>query len=315
MIGIFGANGFVGRSLLRRFSNLGWPVRAVSRRFDPALRDELSGTVEFVKADIGDQDAITASLHGLDVVVQLAASSSPALHVPRVESAILDDVVPQLAFMQAAVDEGVRRYVFASSGGTVYGAQDTTPIPEEASTAPICLHGLNKLTIEHHLRMHEFVDGLEVTILRIANAFGPGQQVRRGQGLIPAILDSIAAGLPVRVVGDGMAVRDYVFIDDVAEAFAAAVANPRAAGIVNVGSGRGRTVNEVIKAVERELRMPIKRSHLPARRTDVAASVLDIAKAARQLGWSPRTDFHTGLRETIDWWRTAQLAAPMRRAA
>lgn len=316
MIGIYGANGFMGRNLLRHFTNLGRPVRAVSRVFDPELRRSLSGAVEFVEADLGDSSAMSASLRGVEAVVQLVSSSSPASHERCPGIAMRTHVEPHVVFMQAAIDEGVRRYVFASSGGTVYGPQDTTPTPEDAATAPICRHGLDKLTIEHHLRMHSRVDGLEVVILRIANAYGPGQAFRKGQGLIPAVLDRVAQGLPVHVLGDGMAVRDYVFIDDVVAAFAAALERPRAAGgVFNVGSGRGHTVIDVIRAIERELGTPIKRIRMPTRRTDVDASVLDVTKAGQELGWRPRTGFKEGLRRTIDWWRSAPIVVLKRRAA
>lgn len=315
MIGIYGANGFLGRHLLRRFADLGWPVRAVSRRFDRDMRESLPHTVDVVEADLGDPLAMAASLQGLEVVIQLMSTSSPAAQNRHAALDIQQNVVPQVAFMQAAVDEGVRRYVFASSGGTVYGPQRVTPTPERAVAAPICSHGLTKLTIEQYLRMHARIDGLGAVILRLANAYGPGQAFRKGQGLIPAVLDRVAQGLPVPVVGDGTAVRDYVFIDDVVAAFENALLAPRAAGIYNIGSGRGRTVLEVIEALERQIGRPIGRIHGPARRTDTPVSVLDVTKAGRELGWRPHTAFADGLSRTVAWWRSATRRMPQRRAA
>lgn len=316
MIGIYGANGFVGRNLLKRLTELGWPVRAVSRRFDAELRESLSGMAEFVEADLGNPSAMAATLEGLDAVVQLVSTSSPASQNRHAGFDIQENVMPQVAFMQAAVDAGIGRYVFASSGGTVYGPQNATPTPEHALTNPICSHGLTKLTIEHYLRMHSLVDGLGAVVLRIANAFGPGQSVRKGQGLIPAILGRVAQGLPVQVVGDGTSVRDYVFIDDVAEAFVAALDRTRkAAGVFNVGSGQGRSVNDVIAALERELGTPIERTNIPARRTDTPISVLDVTAAERSLGWRPQTTFAEGLRRTVACWRAASRRAEERRAA
>lgn len=316
MIGIYGANGFMGRNLLRRFAALGWPVRAVSRRFDAETRDSFPAAVEFVEADLADPLAMATSLEGLETVIQLVSTSSPAAQNRHAGFDIQENVVPQVAFMQAAVDEGIRRYVFASSGGTVYGPASPTPTPEHAATNPICSHGLTKLTIEHYLRMHALVDGLETVVLRIANAFGPGQAVRKGQGLIPAVLNRVAQGLPVQVVGEGTAVRDYVFIDDVVGAFEAAVERPGAAGgVYNVGSGRGRTVLEVVEALEREIGAPIERTHIPARRTDTGVSVLDVTAAGRDLGWRPGTSFDDGLHRTVAWWRSTTRRTDGRRAA
>lgn len=315
MIGIYGANGFIGRHLLRRFAALGWPVRAVSRRFDRELVDSLPGGVEFMEADLADPPAMAASLEGVDVVVQLVSTSSPASQNRHAGFDIQENVLPQVAFMQAAVDAGVGRYVFASSGGSVYGPQGVTPTPEHATTAPICSHGLTKLTIEHYLRMHAIVDDLDIVILRISNVFGPGQAFRKGQGLIPAMLNRVSQGLPVQVVGDGTTVRDYVFVDDVVEAFEAALNRTRAGGAFNVGSGQGRSVNDVVAALELEIGTSLERVNIPARRTDTPVSVLDVTAAQRALGWRPRTSFHEGLRRTVASWRSVTRRTDTRRAA
>jgi len=306
MIGIYGANGFMGRHLLRRLAARGRPLRAVSRHFDPLIRDCCPPTVDFVEADLRDPLAMAASLQGLTAVVQLVSTSSPASQNRHAVFDIEENVVPHVAFMQAAVDEGVRRYVFVSSGGTVYGPGSPTPTPEDAATNPICSHGLTKLTIEKYLQMHAAVAGLETVILRVANAYGPEQACRKGQGLIPAVLARVAQGMPVQVVGDGGAVRDYVFIDDVVDAFVAALDRPDAAGgVFNVGSGRGRTVIEVVEALEEALGARIDRVHLPTRPTDIDVSLLDIAAAAHGLGWRPRTEFAAGLGRTVAWWLAA----------
>lgn len=316
MIGVFGANGFMGRNLVRRLAAGNHSVRAVSRRFDLSRRIECPERVEFVEADIRDPLAMATSLEGLDTVVQLVSTSSPASQNRHAAFDIQENVIPHVAFMQAAVAAGVRRYVFASSGGTVYGPGCMTPTPEDAPTNPICSHGLTKLTIESYLRMHAAIDGLEIVILRIANAFGPDQAFRKGQGLIPAALGRVTQGLPVQIVGNGMAVRDYVFIDDVVDAFEAALTLTNAAGgTFNIGSGQGRSVIDVLDAIEHELGMPIHRVRVPDRLTDTAVSLLDITAAADMLGWYPRTDFRTGLERTVAAWRMATPQAEVCQAA
>lgn len=316
MIGIFGASGFMGRHLLRRLASRGDAVRAVSRHFDEQIRGAWPATVDFVEADFRDPIGMAAALDGLDVVVQLVSTSSPASQNRHATFDIQENVLPHVAFMQAAVDAGVRRYVFASSGGTVYGPGVATPTSEQVATNPICSHGLTKLTIENYLRMHARVDDLETVILRIANAFGPEQVFRKGQGLIPAVLNRVSQGQPVQVVGDGTAVRDYVFIDDVVDALEAAAKRALpATGVFNVGSGRGRTVVDVLDTLEHELGHPIERLHVPARRTDTDVSVLDISAAASRLAWRPRIDFGEGIRRTVAWWHAALAQTDGRRAA
>lgn len=316
MLGIFGANGFMGRHAVRWLATRGMRVRAVSRRFDARFLDRCPGPVELVEADIRDRRATAAALRGIDAVVQLVSAASPAAENRRAVLDIRENVIPHVALMQAAVDAGVRRYVFVSSGGTIYGPGSPTPTPEHAPTHPVCSYGLTKLTIENYLRMHGAVAGLETVVLRVANTFGPGQACRRGQGLIPAVLDRVAQGLPVRIIGDGGTVRDYVFVEDVAEALESALERPQAVGgTFNVGSGRGHSVNDVVASLERILGARIAREHLPARRTDVDVSILDITAAELRLGWRPRTSFGDGLRRTVDWWRATTGHTPVRRAA
>src|SRR5690606_29266876 len=126
--------------------------------------------------------------------------------------------------LRECVSVGVRRFVFLSSGGSVYGpVPGDRTIPETHPTNPISSHGVTKLMMEHFIRLHSHLDDLEHVILRVANPYGPGQIVKTGQGLIPALLQRHAKGLPVTVYGDGSAARDYVYIDDVVDAIVRAI--------------------------------------------------------------------------------------------
>ncbi len=212
MIGIYGADGFIGRHLLSRLAGANLPLRAVSRKFEKSSVSELRGIVEFVEANLHDQLAMASSLQGVDTVVQLISSSSPGLENQLNVVDIQDNVIPHVAFIRSAIEAGVQKYVFLSSGGTVYGPGALTPISENAPTNPISSHGLTKLTIEKYLQMHGHVDGLKYLILRVSNPFGPGQSFRKGQGLIPAVLEHYARGQPARIFGDGKAMRDYILL-------------------------------------------------------------------------------------------------------
>lgn len=296
MIGVFGANGFIGRRVVERLARSGEAVRAVSRHLDAQLVQRLSGKVDFVEASLADPIAMASSLVDVEIVVQLASTSSPGLGNKFNAADIRDNVIPHVEFLQACVMAGVERYVFISSGGTVYGPTTAIPIREDHPTNPISSHGLTKLTIEKYIQMHGHVDGLDYVILRLANAFGPGQTFRKGQGLIPAILERHRKGLPVQVVGDGSARRDYVFIDDVIEAIVSSIQAPRGQKqILNIGSGESRSVIEVLAGIEEALCQSITREHVVSRRTDVDTNQLDITRAGKVLNWRPRTRFNEGL--------------------
>ena len=300
MIGIYGSNGFIGRHLVRRLAMLGLPVRAISRRHDQHFVSSIQGPVEFLTGNFGDPLAMAASLQDIDTVVQLISTSSPGLKNEHAVADIQENVIPHIAFLRSCVQAGVKRYVFLSSGGTIYGPEASTPTPESTATNPICSHGLTKLCIEKYIQMHAHVDGLEYAILRLANAYGPGQEFRKGQGLIPAILDRYRRNLPVRILGDGEARRDYVYIDDVIDAIVAVLklqSVPRL--VLNVGSGVTHSVLDVVAAVEVATGHVFAREYLDARGSDVEVSSLDISLARSVLGWSPHTEFEEGVKRTV----------------
>lgn len=303
MIGIYGANGFIGRHLIDRLKLSGRPLRAVSRQFDPGFRRQHEDEIEFATCDLRDSDATTATLQGVETVVQLISTSTPAQQNHHAVADIRENVIPHVDFLQAAVDAGVRRYIFLSSGGTVYGAGAETPTREDAPTNPISSHALTKLTIEKYLQMHGHVDQLDYVILRVANPFGPGQTFRKGQGLIPAVLALHRNNQPVRIMGDGGMRRDFIYIDDLIDAVDAVVRRDDVRQtIINLGSGESRSVLEVIEAIEGLLGVRFKREYVEMRSTDVDISVLNIDRARELLGWAPRTGFHDGLLRTLlDW--------------
>lgn len=301
MIGIYGANGFIGRHIVRRLAESSLLIRAVSRKFDQTFTKPFGKRVEFVEADFRQSLDMASTLQDVDTVIQLISTSSPGMKNDHAVADIEENVVPHVQFLQGCVRAGVKRYIFLSSGGTVYGPGAPVPTPETSLTNPINSHGLTKLVVEKYIQMHGHVDGLEHIILRVANPYGPGQEFRKGQGLIPAILDHWRKDLPVKIFGSGMALRDYLYIDDLIDAIQAAAmlaGEPRL--IVNVGSGEVRSVIEVIEAIEVATHHRFKREYIEARTTDVDVASLDIAMAKEILKWAPKTRFEDGIRMTVD---------------
>lgn len=300
MIGIYGVNGFIGRHLLARLIARKAPARAVSRHLGSDLLQQYPLGVDFIEADLRDPLEMSSSLQGIETVVQLISTSSPGLQNRYNVSDIQDNVIPHVEFIQSAIASGVKKYVFISSGGTVYGPGVRTPIPEDAPTNPISSHGLTKLMIEKYLQMHGYVDGLSYVILRVANPFGPGQAFRKGQGLIPALMARYAEHKPVRIIGDGSARRDFIFIDDLIDAIEAAVLRDDVdRAIINIGSGESRSVLDVVETIEEIAGIHLQREHVGQRNTDVDINVLNIARANEMLGWAPKTNFRSGLEKTL----------------
>jgi UDP-glucose 4-epimerase len=297
---VLGGGGFVGTNLCRRLVASGARVRAFGR--SRAFADELAG-VEWHQGEFTETAALTSVVAGCDVVFHLIQATTP--HSANLDMAadLRHSVTPTLALLDICRKTNVKRVVFVSSGGTVYGAAKEIPTPETAPTDPITSYGIVKLTIEKFLALYEHLHGLSFRVLRVANPYGPFQLPAKVQGLVAMLLSRAMRGQSTEIWGDGSVVRDYVFIDDVVDALQAAAVDTSAERIFNIGSGRGHSVREVIAAVEAALGAPVPIAWSPGRAIDVPASVLSIERARDVLDWAPKTEFAQGLRQTVRWWR------------
>ena len=249
-----------------------------------------------------DPDMLKAAIRGQNVVFHLASSSLPATSNIDPARDLIESVVPTLALLDFCRAAEVQKVVFASSGGTVYGISSVVPTPESAEVAPISAYGIAKLTIEHHLRLHHYLHGLEYSVLRIANPYGPGQSPLRKQGVIAVIMYRAMCGERIEVWGDGNVTRDFIHIDDVASAFVAAALYRGNNRVLNIGSGVERSLNQIIADVGTTLgRSDLKISRKPGRTLDVPRSALNISLSRRELGWIPRVSWMDGLAETAGW--------------
>ena len=298
---VLGGGGFVGTNLCRRLIGSGARVRAFGR--SRTFAKGLAG-VEWQQGKFEDLAALTPAVAGCDVVFHLIQATTP--HSANIDMAgdLRASVTPTLALLDACREANVKRIVFMSSGGTVYGAAEEIPTRETAPTEPITAYGIVKLTIEKFLALHEHLHGLSFRVLRVANPFGPFQLPAKNQGLIAMLLSRAMKGQSTQIWGDGSVVRDYVFIDDVVDALLTAATDTSAERIFNIGSGRGRSVRDVIAAIEAELGAPVPVEWTAGRPIDVPVSVLAIERARDVLGWVPKTEFAQGLKQTVRWWRT-----------
>jgi UDP-glucose 4-epimerase len=199
----------------------------------------------------------------------------------------------------------VRKVVFSSSGGTVYGVPTRLPVDESHPTLPITSYGVHKLTIEKYLHLNHALHGLDYCVLRIANAYGERQRTETAQGAVSVFLERILRGQPLEVWGDGSVVRDYVYVADIVRAFIATLGDPGEARIFHIGAGAGVSLAQLIEAIGAVVGRPPAVEYTPGRRFDVPASVLDCSLARRVLGWQASTPLAEGLRRTYDWMRRA----------
>jgi UDP-glucose 4-epimerase len=297
---VLGGGGFLGVNLCRRLAAAGGRVRAFGRRclFPQALE-----AVEWYQGDFSDAAALAAAIESYDVVFHLVHATTP--HSANLDMAadLQQNVVSSLALLDISRNLGVKRIVFVSSGGVVYGQAKQIPTPEDAPTEPITAYGISKLAIEKYLALYQHLHGLDFRVLRVSNPFGPFQVPTKNQGIVAALIAHALAGEPTEIWGDGSVVRDYVFVADVVDALQAAAADRSDTRVFNIGSGRGRSLREIIAAIEMQLGRKVDISWKPGRAIDVPVSVLSIERAKSVLGWSPKTPFEQGLEQTIAWWR------------
>jgi UDP-glucose 4-epimerase len=208
------------------------------------------------------------------------------------------NVVGTLRLLELCRSQGVRKVVFVSSGGTVYGVPRSVPIDESHPTDPTCSYGIHKLVIEKYLQLSHRIHGLDYSVVRPPNLYGPRQRLDIAQGAVAVFLDRALRGQPIQVWGDGSVVRDYLYVGDAAEALLKAAAFEGEPRLFNIGSGVGTSLTQLIKEIETLLGCPVAVEYTAARALDVPANVLDASLARRHLGWAARTSLAEGLRRT-----------------
>lgn len=300
MIGVFGASGFIGRNIVARLISDSISFRAISRHRPSMIEGYPTAALDYLEADFEDSLAMESALVGIDTVIQLISTSSPGFGNRQIVADVEHNAIPHIKFMHTCAEIGVKRYIFVSSGGTVYGPPKSIPISESHPTNPISSHGLTKLTTEKYLQMFSYQSSMDYVILRLANVFGPGQVFQKGQGLIPAVLDRYERGEPIDIIGSGEARRDYVYIGDFVSACMAAATVPGPIReVINIGSGESRSILQVLDAMESILKTRFERSHRQGRHTDVDVNQLDIRRAKDVLGWHPEISFEVGLERML----------------
>jgi len=298
---VLGGGGFIGTNLCRRLAASGHRVRAFGRRC--LFPDDLQG-VEWYQGDFTDAGSVAAAIGSFDIVFHLIHATMPQPANLDMAGDLQNNVVPSIALLDLCRRFAVKRVVFVSSGGMVYGCPQQIPTPETAPTTPICSYGISKLAIEKYLALYEYLHGLDYRVLRITNPFGPFQTALKDQGVIAALISRGLSGKPMEIWGDGSVIRDFVFVDDVVDALGkAAVGEDGSERIFNIGSGQGRSLREVIAAIESLLGTGLRIEWKPGRAIDVPVSVAAIGRAREGLDWSPTTSFESGLGKTIEWAR------------
>lgn len=212
-----------------------------------------------------------------------------------------------LNLMEAGRRNGLRKVVFASTGGAIYGEPDSVPQDEAHALQPLSPYGITKLASEKYLHYYFKEYGIPYVALRYGNVYGPRQNPHGEAGVIAIFTSRLLAGEAPVINGDGEQTRDYVFVGDVVAANMAALAHTDP-DLLNIGTSRETTVNELFRILRDLVDPAIPETHGPGKPGEQRRSVLDASKARRVLGWSPSVDLRTGLSLTVDWFRARHRA-------
>jgi len=297
---IAGGNGFIGSNLQKKFLTDGHKVRVYDHSKTGLLKE--FSDVEYVYGEFGDKEQTREALRDVDVLYHLISTTLPETSNNDPAYDVTSNVVSTIRLLELSVEARVKRVVFISSGGTVYGIPRDIPISEDHPTDPISSYGITKLTIEKYLSLFKRLYGLEYVILRLSNPFGPYQNPLGKQGAIVVFMYNILKGRPITIWGDGSVSRDFVYIDDVIDALMlASTAEVKETRIFNIGSGKALTLNELITLIEAETNCKAKLTLTPERKIDTPVNILDTRLAQTYLGWKPKFPITTGLKLMHKW--------------
>ena len=217
------------------------------------------------------------------------------------------NILGSLNLLENARTHGVKHFVYISSGGAAYGEPKYLPCDEEHPVDPICQYGASKHTVEHYLYMYRVNYGLEYTVLRYPNVYGPRQDPKGEAGVVAIFTGQMLSGKPVTINGDGEQERDFVFVGDCARANLMAVTQPHPSGIYNLGSARGTSINQVFQALKEITNYPKEAVHGPAKLGETRKIYLDASKAKQELGWVPAVDLQNGMKQTVEYFQKSEL--------
>lgn len=301
---IFGGGGFIGSAIADRLLLDGHSVRIFERpRVEPFRKFKASEQVEWITGDFLSTHDVSNAIYGTDVVLHLVSTTLPKNSNDDPIYDVQSNVVGTLQLLNAMVTHNIRKIIFISSGGTIYGIPKYLPIDESHPTDPLVSHGITKLSIEKYLHLFERMHGIRAITLRVANPYGERQRIETAQGAVGVFLQRALTGQPIEIWGDGSVTRDFIHISDVAEAFLLAVGYSGSKNVFNIGSGSGISLNELIAMLEDVLGKPLERRYSPARPFDVPVSVLSNDLARVELHWAPSTSMREGIALTADWMR------------
>lgn len=298
---VLGADGFIGSSLVKSLlMDGGYFIRAFDLFRNGQTRNlkEIQDDIELFSGNFLNHDDIKRALIDIDYVFHFISLTTPGSSMSDPLVDIDTNIRGTIALLNECACAGVKRVIFSSSGGAIYGNSDRGCFREDDATNPISPYAISKLTIEKYLEYYRINKGLDYLILRYANPYGPGQNVVGSQGIIPIFLNLIRQGKEITIFGDGENVRDYIYIDDLITITKLLFAKETDYRIYNIGSGEGTTINKVVEIMKDVVEKKVQVDRQSNRNIDVRKIVLNIERMLNETGYVSMVSLKDGIEKT-----------------
>lgn len=309
---VLGGLGFIGSHLCRELFRHCSVIRAFDRptQSRESVRD-LENRIEIVGGDVSNTDEVVDALRDATILINLVHTTVPGSSMKDPAYDIVSNVASAVKWLQRLAETNLRKIIYFSSGGTIYGVPETVPITEHHPTNPISSYGITKLAIEKYTAMYANRFGIEHRLVRPSNVYGPSQRLNQGQGVIGILANHALKGEMLEVWGKGTDQRDYLFIDDLVAALLKLLVYEGPFRVFNISSGTGHSVLDMIGVLRTQINPLPEIVHREERGFDVPVNILDSSRIRQETGWSPAVGFEEGIRRTIDWLKNSVRLNPL----
>lgn len=296
---VIGGTGFLGSCLVSRLLKEGSAVKVFSRGNPKSIQTHVN--VEYIEGDIIKSDKLNSLFNKIDYVYYFASTTNPKSSENDLIFDLSSNLIPFISILNKCVENNIKKFIFCSSGGTVYGNNNKMPLSENSLCKPISSYGLVKLNMEFYIKYFNRKYNLSYDILRLSNPYGVNNLSQNLSGIIPTYIKNIVSENEIKVYGNGDIVRDYIYIEDFIDLNLKLLTTQEKNNIMNVGSGKGTSILELIKKIESVVGKKARIEYLPKREFDVDKNVLKITKVRDIYGWEPKISLNEGIKRTLHW--------------
>ena len=299
---VFGGSGFIGSHLAEGLVRKGYNVTVFDNFKSGTMNlENIINEIEIIQGDFFNESEVNNALKDVDYVFHYISTTTPATAIKDPIYEIESNIIGSVKLFQNSIENNVKKIIYPSSGGTIYGNKTINLSRESDPINPVNPYAISKLTIEKYLYYFNYLYGLDYTILRYSNPYGERQNPFGKQGVIPIFLNKIKYGEKPVIYGDGSMIRDYIYIKDLIDATLAVFEKETSEKIFNVGSGMGTSLNELIDIISEVTGKKIIPTYVEDCSTYVPKIILDISKIQNEVGWEQSTQLRAGIEKTWEW--------------